>query len=511
MATRRRGASALGQCASAVCEGRQDAALALHGLWHTTGTARPCLAEFLELNLFGENKATQTEASDICALQELRATVRTLTMRLSELEQELQLQKRFLRAEYEENIRDKASELHAALNQKLRHLETLHEERLNTARRSFRQQLDDALVQRDGAHKDSHGQRQAEGGCPAGSDAKLQVARLRERLEEQEALAKRLTLQLEALREEEGDQPSPTPPVDTTDLEEAARLAEENMALQLALSALQSRVEASHSALLAKEQQSTELENEIVKIKEKMNRQCLTLQEERDGLRAALEREQALHSSQLQKQRESLEKEAKQRLSSMKMELRAEKQRTAEAEALAKREAAEKEAVESKKREVERESLSLKDAHRAAETAQASAAARASAKSKRESPRSWEGGAETEDQRAQITRLMKQLERTNKMWEQKFAVLQQSLHAVKDEMFLRTSLQRQAAILHHAAVGYTPYVSQQVSSPSGGGGGWKGTPVGSRDSLWGSGLFLGTQEEPCPLLTRPPGSPATAK
>ncbi|XP_022792332.1 uncharacterized protein C10orf67, mitochondrial-like isoform X2 [Stylophora pistillata] len=57
-------------------------------------------------------------------------------------------------------------------------------------------------------------------------------------------------------------------------------------------------------------------------------------------------------------------------------------------------------------------------------------------------------------QRAEIVRLQKELDRVNRTWEMKVTILQKTLHALKDESFLRTSLQRQAARLQQAAVVY---------------------------------------------------------
>ncbi|XP_064614210.1 uncharacterized protein LOC135477920 [Liolophura sinensis] len=55
---------------------------------------------------------------------------------------------------------------------------------------------------------------------------------------------------------------------------------------------------------------------------------------------------------------------------------------------------------------------------------------------------------------AEILKLKKEIERIHKSWEKKFGILQASLHALKDESYVRQSLQRQAATLHHAAISY---------------------------------------------------------
>ncbi|KAL5007412.1 hypothetical protein ScPMuIL_016218 [Solemya velum] len=89
----------------------------------------------------------------------------------------------------------------------------------------------------------------------------------------------------------------------------------------------------------------------------------------------------------------------------------------------------------------------------------------------------------------EIARLKREIDRVQRMWEKKFAILQQSLHALKDESYLRQTMQRQAATLHQASVSYavdTPplpdiskgvkpterdYISYTVSAPSGRGTG----------------------------------------
>ena len=50
--------------------------------------------------------------------------------------------------------------------------------------------------------------------------------------------------------------------------------------------------------------------------------------------------------------------------------------------------------------------------------------------------------------------MKEEIERIHRMWEKKFSILQASMHALKDESYLRQTLQRQAATLHHASVSY---------------------------------------------------------
>ncbi|XP_029442902.1 uncharacterized protein C10orf67, mitochondrial-like [Rhinatrema bivittatum] len=59
-----------------------------------------------------------------------------------------------------------------------------------------------------------------------------------------------------------------------------------------------------------------------------------------------------------------------------------------------------------------------------------------------------------EEAKILINSLRYQLELNNRTWEKKFAILKQSLHAIKDEMFVRQTLQRQAANLNRVSISY---------------------------------------------------------
>ncbi|XP_014665472.1 PREDICTED: trichohyalin-like isoform X2 [Priapulus caudatus] len=54
----------------------------------------------------------------------------------------------------------------------------------------------------------------------------------------------------------------------------------------------------------------------------------------------------------------------------------------------------------------------------------------------------------------EIERLKSELKKTNYKWEKKCAILQQSIHALKDESYLRQSLHRQTTSIRYATVAY---------------------------------------------------------
>ncbi|XP_007887917.1 uncharacterized protein C10orf67 homolog, mitochondrial isoform X4 [Callorhinchus milii] len=59
-------------------------------------------------------------------------------------------------------------------------------------------------------------------------------------------------------------------------------------------------------------------------------------------------------------------------------------------------------------------------------------------------------------QKELILGLNKELQRTNQAWEKKFNILRRSLFAVKDEMFMRCSMQRQTASIRNSNMNYAP-------------------------------------------------------
>uniref|UniRef100_A0A7M4EP05 DUF4709 domain-containing protein n=1 Tax=Crocodylus porosus TaxID=8502 RepID=A0A7M4EP05_CROPO len=69
-------------------------------------------------------------------------------------------------------------------------------------------------------------------------------------------------------------------------------------------------------------------------------------------------------------------------------------------------------------------------------------------------------------ERQHIESLKKEVEQVNRSWAKKFEILKKSLHAIKNEMFLRQSLQRQSASFNHATVSQTVAVPLCIETGS---------------------------------------------
>ncbi|KAK2172322.1 hypothetical protein NP493_974g00059 [Ridgeia piscesae] len=81
--------------------------------------------------------------------------------------------------------------------------------------------------------------------------------------------------------------------------------------------------------------------------------------------------------------------------------------------------------------------------------------------------------------RDELTRTKREVEKVHRTWEKKFAILQHSLHALKDESFLRQTLQRQSAQLHMASISFAydvPMVEPNAKLSSQHGSGKKRLP-----------------------------------
>ncbi|KAI0230794.1 hypothetical protein LSAT2_018849 [Lamellibrachia satsuma] len=81
--------------------------------------------------------------------------------------------------------------------------------------------------------------------------------------------------------------------------------------------------------------------------------------------------------------------------------------------------------------------------------------------------------------REELARTKREVEKVHRTWEKKFAILQQSLHALKDESFLRHTLQRQSAQLHMASISFAydvPMVEPNAKMSSHSGSGKKRLP-----------------------------------
>ncbi|XP_074659094.1 uncharacterized protein LOC141911899 isoform X2 [Tubulanus polymorphus] len=203
---------------------------------------------------------------------------------------------------------------------------------------------------------------------------------------------------------------------------------------------LKKRIGRLEDAFETKEEQVQALNTEIGVLREQVNKRNLTiddLKHENKLMKESIEKDKMSSKNALEQERQKHEGELQARLDSMKAEML--EQAKLEAQALMNAESAKYDRILEQKNKLEEQLAKekLKNMKNAIEQADAD-------KIRKNEMRL----------QAEVNRLNKELEKINKIWEKKFAILQQSLHALKDEAFLRQTLQRQAAQLHQASISY---------------------------------------------------------
>lgn len=222
-------------------------------------------------------------------------------------------------------------------------------------------------------------------------------------------------------------------------------------ALKEELDSVTKKVGILQESLQLKDEENDQLGKEIENLNEEMTREKLEMEKlkmENNSLRAAMEQDKA--STQrlnmgIQRQKEEMEKMMEEKLR------QAKEQQTAQSDTSS----AAQEAEAKAKQAAEREKMKfMMDQKKLLEEQLA--------KERSKNAEMLKGDTDINKMRRneqmlkdEIARLKKEIEKIHRTWEKKFAILQQSLHALKDESYIRQTLQRQAAALHHAAVSYS--------------------------------------------------------
>ncbi|CAB3989815.1 Hypothetical predicted protein, partial [Paramuricea clavata] len=107
----------------------------------------PSISDKTRAGYFSQDCASQTEKSDLVNLKEVTHMVQILVQDLSTLKKSLYFARHVLEADYKNKLEEKGLDLYCRVNDRILDLEKMHEERVKTIRRSFKQQLADAVVQ----------------------------------------------------------------------------------------------------------------------------------------------------------------------------------------------------------------------------------------------------------------------------------------------------------------------------------------------------------------------------
>ncbi|KAL8615739.1 hypothetical protein ACOMHN_007492 [Nucella lapillus] len=411
---------------------------------------RPTLADVQKIGFFSLDRSAQTDVTEIVDLKEMTEVLQILLQDVAKLRRDINFTKHVMQADHESKLQNKSLELYCRVNERVSELEKIHLDRVGSLRKAFRQQLADAVSRLSVMYKKNLDSNMIRERTRQQSDLKGQDSRIQEMkatIARNESIIQMLQLQLQQQQTEHHERQFF---MDDTSMSESPGRAN-------------SRIQALEEEMEEMKQQQEKLEKKGYRLEEALDikeEEISQLQKTIDNLQRQLEKEQILNE-QLSHEKEEIKMDAEKELHSSKKllmkqklemeQMNSEQLRQAKEEALnsAKAEASRLQAQDQEKMKELMDQKRELEKHLAAERSKAS-------------EKSAKGEAENESMKMsdnrlknEIKKLKEEIDRIHRTWEKKFAILQASMHALKDESYLRQTLQRQAATLHHASVSYT--------------------------------------------------------
>ncbi|XP_073782853.1 uncharacterized protein C10orf67 homolog, mitochondrial isoform X1 [Danio rerio] len=361
--------------------------------------ARYSLSNQLRTGLFGRDACIQTDESELPNIKILAANAEELTKEICVLKEHTEKKLKMIQFQYETKLQEEADALYDNLTEKIKNVENGHKEKISVLRRSYQQQLSNAVQVIRASYKNKG---EVDLDC---DDTDGAVNNLLNELQEKNLKIECMSEQLKKyeIASEGAEDP------------EKSRLMSENEKLKDNIDSLHVELQEIHQVLESKEQKLA-LDLEQLKL-------------EADDSKKALQKMTGQHEQ-------------------LKMELKVEKESCIEK-------------IKQLKEEMEKEIVHIEAAHmkEKAATEKKLEKLKKAELTTMELVGDTELALKIREfkkaeslQKKEIERLNKQLCMSNQVWEKKFEILTQNFHAIKDEMFLRQRLQRQEAILHNASV-----------------------------------------------------------
>ncbi|XP_076095220.1 uncharacterized protein LOC143065496 isoform X16 [Mytilus galloprovincialis] len=401
---------------------------------------KPSLADHHKVGFFTLDRCSQTDVTEVVELKDMTEVLQLLLKDVHKMKRDINLTKSVMQADYEAKVQEKATELYCRINEKVAELERIHEDRVSTVRKAFRQQLADAVARLAVLYnKNLENKMQKEKQKQAGDQYLLdeKYRELQQTIQQNQNVIAMLKMQLSAYQQSKMDLESiesvsmrtPSPQFN----QELEDLRVEVEDLNVKVNNLQDQVDNKDDENKKLDQQIEVLNQELDQEKMKFDK----INKDLENTKKAAENEKASSEKLMDKQRAEMERMFQQKL----------QKAQEEAEANAQRESIAQQSAEKDKVKLLQDQKKLLEEQLAKE--------RKKNQEKAEMDTDIDKYVKNEKRlKEEIERLKRETERVHRTWEKKFAILQQSLHALKDESYIRQTLQRQAAALHHAAVSY---------------------------------------------------------
>ncbi|KAI8515970.1 PREDICTED: uncharacterized protein C10orf67, mitochondrial-like [Branchiostoma belcheri] len=405
----------------------------------------PSIADQMRVGFFSQDRSCQTEHSEIVGLKRMTEVLNNLVQDARALRKDLHFSKQVLQADYEAKLQAKALDLYCRVNDKLEDLEKIHLDKMQVVRKSFRQQLADAMVKIANQYKNYYSSKlnlehakQSKGKSAMTEKYK----ELQAQIQRNESIIQMLQMQLKEYQENADVKVFNYEDSEGSKSDGNEQQVEE---LKLDIAKLQDKVDDLQDTLETRDDTIDNLNAEISLQQDKLEKEKAVQEELRqqiEELRAQMESDKATNRRMLEKQRLDLERQMQEQVKSAKSSALSQAQQLA------------KEAEEAEKQRQREMEAQRKRQQELLAKQEASMVTNSNAEEEVKRLKKLEM-----KQAEEIARLKKDLDRTNRTWEKKFAILKQSLHALKDESYIRQTLQKQAATLHHATIAYNTEVA----------------------------------------------------
>uniref|UniRef100_A0A8W8MAQ8 DUF4709 domain-containing protein n=1 Tax=Magallana gigas TaxID=29159 RepID=A0A8W8MAQ8_MAGGI len=447
----------------------QDHVLDVYGTReHEVDLFRPNIADQHKVGFFTLDRCSQTEVTEVVDLKEMTEVLQILLQDVTNLRRDINLTKHVMQADYESKLQEKSLELYVRINEKVRELERIHEDRVTTVRRAFRQQLSDAIARvavlynKNLESKIKKEKRKQEEGQGKHDEKYKEMQATIQRNETVIQMLKMQLAQFQQRRNSEVESPdissdrpsnttagSPVPSLieELSVKSKSPEVNEEFEALKEECDGLHRRVDRLEEALDIKENENLSLSEQINELNNNLEKEKIMVEQlkyEADETKKLAEKEKQSSKNQAEALNSDLAKQKQEMQRMMEEQIRrakeeAENAKHEEAKSLKEAESSKLKLLMDQKKLLEQELMQERKKNN----------------TKTQEEVDVEKYRKVEQKlKDEILRLKKEIERIHRTWEKKFAILQQSLHALKDESYIRQTLQRQAAALHHAAVSY---------------------------------------------------------
>ncbi|XP_066922039.1 uncharacterized protein C10orf67, mitochondrial-like [Clytia hemisphaerica] len=409
----------------------------------------PSISDRLQIGYAASDKACQTQASEIINLKKMSDVLGIVIKDISMLKRSLYFSKLTLQAEYDGRLEAVAFELYNRVNKRVAEIEAIHKERIDVIRRSYKQQMSNALAKLSRDYQIFYGDKDAI--LEAENRKKLEEMNRHKEMMRKNELAQKEMYEMLQMQMEEDKAKQEIVPSRKSSAASIGGFLDEIDELNTVIKGNESRIYYLEECLeeigLENKKMTTELEDKNEKLRaEKLK--SAALRRDLDDLKQAFEREKEESRSRLEAQRKSLTIEMKNRLDEQKTE---------------------------HQRDLGQKMESLKEGQNEQMRHQKFAEeARLKAALAKQEENKVVVEVPTEDtdlsrlqmlekrQRAEIARLYKKLEALSAVSDMKIRVLNEHIHSLKDEMFLRQTLHRQTAKVKQATVTYVRRGSEIV-------------------------------------------------